>query len=514
MCGKKLLKPSNKVLKLKKEICYFPFEKRVSLWNEIMENYESYLDGACGSFIRDLDMHFRSKFEISLLILALSFKLNSEDFKAAERFSDREIEAWEKISRYDVFEILNTEDIKKKIVSKDKEILGLFEDYYVYMNRWIEEVVEDPSLKLPVRYYLKKRWEEYKEKINRAVTELITELDWFGTLIAEWKREAESKAEKIVEKVKTEMEEEMKRVVEEERRKIELKERELEDKKREVLEKERKIRSILEELRGIREKVEKGSRFVKVDEARQYELNFIGRIERKLGKEVKIFGKKFKVKDIEESKEVKSVMFKDFDGDIRNLPENRYIEAKLVEKKWLWKKKTYTLKALFVSRVDRYAKYGFDTDPLELGDINVYIIEERDRARREECTRALCLASPTGFEDSVKEHICGDEFHKNFLSKYLSICLLDLETGELIYNPYDEVAKEFAKIYEIEMDKEKIAKIERCICNMMEGNDWVTFEDALSCGERSLVKTAFYNIAERKGWKVKFIEGVGLVLMK
>jgi len=185
-----------------------------------------------------------------------------------------------------------------------------------------------------------------------------------------------------------------------------------------------------------------------------------------------------------------------------------------VEKKWFGKKKRYILKALFVSRVERYAKYGFDTDPLELKDINIHIIEERDRAKEEGCTRVLCLASPTGFEDTVKEHISGDEFHKNFLSKYLSICLLDLETGKLIYNPHDEVAKEFAKICEIEIDKEKIARVEKCICNMMEGKEWITLEDVLNCGEGSIVKTAFYNVAEKNGWKVKFVEGVGLVLMR
>jgi len=151
-------------------------------------------------------------------------------------------------------------------------------------------------------------------------------------------------------------------------------------------------------------------------------------------------------------------MFKGFDGDVRNLPENRYIEAKLVEKKWFGKKKRYILKALFVSRVERYAKYGFDTDPLELKDINVHIIEERDRAKEEGCTRVLCLASPTGFEDTVKEHISGKKFHKNFLSKYLSI--------------------------------------------------WLNY------GEGSIVKTAFYNVAEKNGWKVKFVEEVGLMLIR
>jgi len=468
-CVERLLKPAKKVLKLGKEINYDPFEKRIGLWNEIRENYENYLDGSCGSFLPDLDHHFRSQFEVSLLVLASSFRCNKEDFKAAERFSDREIEVYEKINRYNVFEIINVDDIKKKIVSKDKELLRLFEDYYVYMDRWVEEVLGDPSFKLPLRYYLKNKWEGYKKKINEAIRSLITELDWFGNLISEWKRE--------------------------------------------VREKEEKIRKIFEELRG-KERVEKGSRFVEVEEAKQYELNFIGRIERKLDKEIEIFGKKFKVEDVKEYREVESVKFGVLgDKDTKNLPENRYIEVKLVEKKLLGSKRRYTLKAVFASRIDKYAEYGFDTDPLELKDVNIYMTEARDKAKLEGYTVVLCLASPTGFEDAVKEHVSGDEFHKNFLSKYLSICLLDLETGKLIYNPHDEVAKEFAKICEIEIDAEKKSRVKRCVEGMIE-KDWVTFKDALACGNEAIVKAVFYELAEEKGWKVKYVEGVGLVLMK
>jgi len=130
------------------------------------------------------------------------------------------------------------------------------------------------------------------------------------------------------------------------------------------LEEKEKIRRMIEELREIKERAGKGSRFVRVEEAKQYELNFIGRIERKLDKEVEIFGKKFKVEEVKEYKGIESVRLDG--GDVRNLPENRCIEVKLVEKKLLGRKKVYILKATFVSRIDRYARYGFDTDPLEL----------------------------------------------------------------------------------------------------------------------------------------------------
>ena len=539
-CVEKLKRPAEKVLKIGEAVKYDPFERRVGLWNEIRENYDRYLDGECGSFLSDLDNHFRSQFETALLVLAASFRENGEEFKPAERFSDKEIEAYKRIERYNVFEILSIDDVMRKLVSKDDELLGLFRDYYVYMDKWVDKILDDPSLKLPVRFYLKRKWESYKGKLNEAVSIAIVELDWFRKLISRWEREAESLAEKKVEEfaagIKAKAEAEVARAVEEERRKVEEEAKRIESLKEEIVKKEEEVkakedelkvkeeevRKVIEELRGIKEKVEKGSRFVDVGRARNYEMNFIGRIEHKLGKEVEIFGKTFKVEGVREGKEVNTSRFIGMksrwgvltEKDVKNLPENRYIVARLVEKKLLGGKRSYILKAIFVSRVDRYVEYGFDIDPLELKDINVYVVDARDEAKQKNETVVLCLASPTGFEEVVREHVNSDEFHRNFLSRYLSVCLVDLETGKLIYNPHDSVAKEFARICEIEIDEEKKSRVRKCVDGMMEGRDWMTLSDALKCGDEVIVRAAFYELAEERKWKVKYVEGVGLVLMK
>ena len=531
-CVKKLKKPADKVIKMRDTINYEMSEKRKELWNKIKENYERYLEGECGEFLPEIDRHIRSQFELALLILALSFKENNEDFKPARMFSDKDLEAYKTIMSYDVFEILSVDDIKKRIASKDEEVLKLLEKYYIYMKKWCEDIVNDPSINLLIRDYINKKCKEYREKINEAINSLIAEIDWFAKLVAQWKREAENLANKKVEEFSseiramteaeiTEVIEKKVKEVEELVKKFEEKDREVKAKENELKVKEKEIERAIEEIRNLKEKT-KGSRFVEVGKAKQYEMNFIGRIERKLGRELTLFGRQFRVEEVKEGKEVDTSKYIGMrskwgvltEKDVKNLPENRYITARFVEKKLFGSKKCFILKAIFTSRVDRFAEYGFDVDPLKLTEVNAYLVEARDKAKEIGETFVLCLASPTGFEDDVVKHINGEEFHKNFLSKYLSVCLVDLETGNLIYNPHDTVAKEFAKICEIEIDREKKERVRKCVEKMIDGHEWITLKDVLSCGDEAIVRAVFYEIAEEEGWKVRYIEGVGLVLMK
>ncbi len=539
-CVEELLKPAKKVLRLGSSINHDGYEKRVSLWNQIRENYDTYLDGKCGNFLKDLDEHFCSQFEAALLYLAMSFRENGEEFKPAERFSQKEMEILRELDSYNVFEIYSVDDLKKKVVGRDSEIMDLLRKYYLFADRWFEGAIEDPSIKLPIRFYVKNRWQRYKDKLNQAVSGLITELDWFRKLVSEWEQEAARYAGRKVEEIRKMLAEEVEREIEtkkEELRKefeeierikvdIEREKEDIEEKKRELHAMEDIIKSEREKLREIKVKIERGSRFVEMGRAKQYEMNFIGRIERGLGDEVKLFGKTFKVEDIREKREVDTSRFigmKSGSGvlterDVKSLPENRCLEAKLVEKKLLGGKRRYVLKAMFASRVKRFAEIGFDTDPLELEDVNIYMVEARDEVRGEMRQKGdvtvLCIASPTGFDSDVKGHICSDEFHRNFLSRYLSVILVDLETGKLIYNPHDEVAKEFAKICEMEIDEEKKARVRRCVEANMEGKEWLALSDVVDCGDEAVTRAVFYELAEEKGWRVRYVEGVGLVAMR
>jgi hypothetical protein len=466
--AKKLINPAKKVISKGSSISYEPFEKRVQLWNEIKQNQDKYEDGECGKLLDDLDQHYRATFDFALLVLAKSFKQKDDDFPASQIFSDNELEIYERIEKYNVFEISNKNDIKKKVIAKDKNLLDLFKEYYIHMDKWVDETLDNSDMRLTLRYYLKKKWGEYKQKINDAVNDLIREFDWFRIFI---KDVQEGTTVKNIEENK-------------------------------------------DNIQTIEEVLEDGPRFIELGEAKIYELNFIGRTKNKLHGKIKLSGKKFKVQDIQEHSEadISKYIHNISDKDIKNIPENKYILAKLKPKKLLGKK-TIILKAMFCSRVEKFAKHGLDTYPLKLVDINPHISDAMDASQDERML--LCIASPTGFEKEVDEHIGGKEFYKNFLSN-VSVCLADLVTGKLIMNPHDKTAEEFKDIFTLEIDEEKVARAKSRVQETLIEKGGVRLNDFIKRygDKKQIVEKAFYDLKEEKGYSVKYRKEFGtLVLM-
>ena len=174
-------------------------------------------------------------------------------------------------------------------------------------------------------------------------------------------------------------------------------------------------------IQTIRDKPDKkgGSRCVRLGEVGLCEMNFIGRLEQKLGGEIHLFDRIFKLygEPKELNTEDLSVFRERSDltkKDLKNLPGNRSLTVRLVEKKILGRKQRYTFRGLFASRVERYAEFGFDSDPLELTDVNGYLVDARDEAKNIGETMMFCLASPTGFEETVGNYINSEDFHRNF----------------------------------------------------------------------------------------------------
>lgn len=644
-CVEKLLRPAKRVLKVGMPIKHDAFERRVDLWNKIRINYDSYLDEECGSFLKDLDQHFCSLFDGALLVLASSFRENGEFFGAANIFSDEEVNLFRNIERYNLFEILSADDIRKKLIQKDDKVLDLLRDYYVSMDSWVDGQLEDPSLRLTLRYYLKKKWDGYKEKLNQAVSSSVVELDWLKSLIGSWEHETETRVEatakgfeaekekvnaeiyklsfekaqtedrlksveaekadaefqvkslasekesaeeklrqvaakkaeteallqavaeekmqaqeqvkaiasekalseaqirevaaqkeeaearlKSLEAEKTRAEEQIKKIesgkalAEKQAREIAIEKEAVEKQARELAAEKEKIEEKVRKLAADKAFAEgKGSRYVKLEDAKQYELNFIGRLEHRLGDMVTFSGKTYRVENLKEIKQVDISRLGGISGiskrDLKNLPENRSLVGNLTEKKLLGKKQRYNLKALFYARVEKYAEAGYDTDPLELKDLNACLVDSRDEAKEKGEWVLLCMASPTGFENAIGRFISSEDFHRNFLAKYLSVCLLDLETGKQLYNPYDEVAKEFAKLCELETESEKDAKMKLSVKTEIEDGlllkDFVVLGDiAKHLGNDAAVKSAFYEYAGEKGYNIRFVEDIGLLMMK
>jgi len=467
--AKELIKPAKKVITKGSSITYEPFEKRVQLWNEIKENQETYEDGACGKILDDLDQYYRAIFDYALLTLSKSFKENDEIFLPSQIFSNDQFEIYDRIQKYDVFEISTKQDIKKKVIARDQDLLDLFEDYYGDMDKWVEQTVGNSKIRLTLRYYLKKKWGEYKQKMDDAISDLIRELDWFRVLVREWQNRKKDIPIDLV-----------------------------------------KIEPVIEPVH-----VEDGPRLMELGEAKFYENNFIGRIKTKLQRPLKITGKKVKVENLQEYTDanVSKYLSKVSEKELRNIPENKYIHAELTKRKFL-RKESFLLKAQFCSRVEKYAKYGLDTYPLDWVDINPIISNAMEEARNKRML--LCLASPTGFAKEVENHVGGKEFQQNFLSN-VSLCLVDLVTGKLLFNPHDQTAKEFRELFVLEIDEEKVAKAKTRITEMMLEKGGAHLNDFIKrYGDgKSIVEKAFYDLQEEKGYLVEYRkEFKTLVLMR
>ena len=116
----------------------------------------------------------------------------------------------------------------------------------------------------------------------------------------------------------------------------------------------------------------------------------------------------------------------------------------------------------------------------------------------------------------IKTYIKSDDFAKNYVSRFISLCLVDSETGELIYNAADARIKDYINLFEPEFDSEKVVKCKEYIKKEHEYDDHVALEDITKETQSgiSIVKKALYELESEGYGKVMFVNAVGLVLKK
>ncbi|MEI6842852.1 MAG: zinc ribbon domain-containing protein [Methanomicrobiales archaeon] len=181
-CIDKLLIPSKFVLDSGVAIRNEPYDKRQALWNEIKTNADRYRNGDCGKFLSDLAVHFSARFDASLLLLALVFQQNNEQFEGSGYFNASEIEAYETIEKFSYFRILSKNEIARKIKSKDEKTISLLKEYSVSMKPRMDDILGDAAIRDSIRTHLEKQWEDNTKKVGGAIASAGVDLDWFASL--------------------------------------------------------------------------------------------------------------------------------------------------------------------------------------------------------------------------------------------------------------------------------------------------------------------------------------------
>jgi len=188
-CAEKLLRPARLVQKAGAHIRHDPFERRVGLWNEVREAQDRYLREECGVFLDEVDLHIRSQFDAALVALAAAFQETGEEFAACSLYAPEEIALWQQVERFSAMEILSQDEVRNRLTRKDADILGLLKAYYLEMDRYVGKALDDPAIRLALRYYLRRRWNGYRGKMDAAIADAVTKLDWMPGLVAQWERD-------------------------------------------------------------------------------------------------------------------------------------------------------------------------------------------------------------------------------------------------------------------------------------------------------------------------------------
>jgi hypothetical protein len=378
-------------------------------------------------------------------------------------------------------------------------------------------------------------WERY-EKLEQAWSENIGEI--------EERRKAldarEQELKEAEERQRTELKEVARRAFETERGNINTLKEELVKKEAELkteragLEYEKQgLEERLGKLKAILEGGEV-NRFVTSDVAKIQELNYVSRFDVKMiglprtiydpieGKERKIrswcYHRKFNDVD-----SILNTLKMDYEEVMGKLPLNlrsRYVVAEKKYKLFGKEETRVILEASVLGHLLSYAENGFDTRTVTLSELLSVLTKYIDRAELGNYFHVLGIASVTGFDKKVLEHINSDEFHNNFVNRYVSLCLVDLETGEVFYNESDERIKAYVELFKPVFDEEKARAIKEYVVGRLELNDFAVLdrvvEEATDAGNegRRLAKKVFYELEKEGMGKVRYDKEFGVVFEK
>ncbi len=190
-CAEKLLQPARMVLKMGLQVRHEPYERRVGLWNDIRTNQDRFLREECGTFLPEVDLDMRARSDAALALLAVAFGINHEDFSATAVFPEAELDLVRRIEQYNRMEILTQDEIRNRIMKRDADLIGLLKEYYLTMDRYVETTLDDPGIRLTLRYFLKRRWNVYRGKMDNAIADAVTHYGWMQEMVKAWQQEKE-----------------------------------------------------------------------------------------------------------------------------------------------------------------------------------------------------------------------------------------------------------------------------------------------------------------------------------
>ena len=243
----------------------FSVEERVELWNELRSAWKKYLMECAPSVPRDIDRITRGKFRFAQLLLAATFKFNNEGYEnITKMFREEEYEILRDFEEFKIFDNLSVDDIVEFIRRREGKVYELVKKYYEKQYNILDR--SWASLIGDLAYVFNIRYKDRRKKIEDAVIEyvrrygLVTTVSEIEDAIRKILEAGELK-KKIEEEVRKKIEielgmpalEERLKILEEERSKLLRRLKELEDKYIAEVTSKAELMSELERLRHEKE---------------------------------------------------------------------------------------------------------------------------------------------------------------------------------------------------------------------------------------------------------------------
>lgn len=211
---------------------------------------------------------------------------------------------------------------------------------------------------------------------------------------------------------------------------------------------------------------------VPAEVARLYELDFIGRFDQSVTETDHLVlpdGNSLEVDEgfwrgANESGELR--------GEMRNLLSEHGHDPETVDQYPLRRYSRYTavtsgrfsinyesklvVEAGVYSNLDAHAANGFDASPAGLSDLLDIVNRTIERAELYDTPHLIGVASTTGWTDKVRDLVTEQDFARTRFSDQVSLCLVDLRTGDPLYDRSDDLIHRNRHLFERAVRAERV----------------------------------------------------------
>jgi len=146
-------------------------------------------------------------------------------------------------------------------------------------------------------------------------------------------------------------------------------------------------------------------------------------------------------------------------SDVAAHPVNPTARYALTDSKYfgLTSETRMVIEATVYSHLSQHASEGIDATPAGVDDLVAIVGEAVDEAADRSAPSLFGIASPTGWTDRVVGHVQNDELSRTHYGPTVSVCLIDLQRGDLIYDSTDAVVAENAELFERAVQADAVA---------------------------------------------------------